>query len=57
MTVKELIEVLQQMDPDKEVLEEGDEWEDVGFSFEKYNLYPVRSVEEQRDRVILRRNG
>jgi hypothetical protein len=56
MKVKDLIFLLSQMNPEKEVVQEGDEWCDVGFCFEKYYLYPTRDVDEEADRVILRRS-
>jgi hypothetical protein len=55
MKVWELIQLLRGMDPEKEVVQEVEEWCDVGFSLETYNKVLTRSVVEVRDQVVLKR--
>ena len=55
MKVKELIQILKKMNQEKLVVQEAEEWCDVGFSLQTYNLTPTKSVDETDSYVILRR--
>lgn len=55
MKVWELVQLLRGMDQEKDVVQEVEEWCDVGFSVDLYNKVPTRSVVEVRDQVVLKR--
>jgi hypothetical protein len=55
MKVWELVQLLRGMDQEKDVVQEVEEWCDVGFCVDLYNKSVTRGVVEERDRVVLKR--
>ena len=55
MKVWELIQLLRGVDQEKEVVQEVEEWCDVGFCLDLYNKSVTMRVVEELDRVVLKR--
>jgi hypothetical protein len=56
MKVATLIQMLQKVDPELEVFQEGEEIIDVGWGYGN-TKYPTSGIKEENDRIILERFG